>query len=168
MVAQNIAFGILSAAMVLAAILLVTTKHIVRAALFLIVVLAGAAAQFLLLASEFVAVVQVLVYIGAIVVLFLFGIMLTRAPIGVAGDLDNDQRGVSIVVALFLLGVLAFILVDRFPFEDASKLPVDKLDPASTGPIGLALFQQYVIPFEVISVLLTAALVGAIVVARRD
>ena len=167
MVAQNIAFGVLSAAMVLAAIRLVTTPHIVRAALFLVVVLAGAAGQFILLASEFVAVVQILVYVGAIVVLFLFGIMLTRAPIGVAVDLDNDQRGVGAVVSLFLVGVLGAIVVDAFPFETSAKLP-ESLDPTRSGTIGTEIFQQYVIPFEVISILLTAALVGAIVVARRD
>lgn len=166
MVAQNIAFGLISAAMVVAALRLVTTKQIVHAALYLVIVLAGAAGQFILLASEFVAVVQVLVYIGAIVVLFLFGIMLTRAPIGQDTNLDNDQRGVSAVVALFLAGVLAAILLDAFPFEDASKLP-DRLG-AGTGVVGDAIFSTYVVPFEVISVLLLAALVGAIVIARRD
>lgn len=167
MLAQNIAFGVLSAAMVLAAIRLVTTQNIVRAALFLVVVLAGAAAQFILLASEFVAVVQVLVYVGAIVVLFLFGIMLTRAPIGVAPDVDNDQRGVSLIVGLFLAGTLGAVVLDAFPFEKASKLPAH-LAPTPTGVIADSIFSQYVIPFEVVSVLLTAALVGAIVIARRD
>ena len=168
MVAQNIAFGVISAAMVLAALRLVTTTNIVRAALFLVIVLAGAAGQFILLASEFVAVVQVLVYVGAIVVLFLFGIMLTRAPIGAAPDLDNDQRGVALVVALFLAGTLGAVILDAFEFEDSSKLPLDGIAPTSSGAIADSIFSQYVIPFEVISVLLTAALVGAIVIARRD
>ena len=168
MVAQNIAFGVLSAAMVLAALRLVTTKNIVRAALFLVIVLAGAAGQFILLASEFVAVVQVLVYVGAIVVLFLFGIMLTRAPIGVAADLDNNQRGVALIVALFLAGTLGAVILDAFEFEEATKLPLDGVAPTSSAAIADSIFSQYVIPFEVISVLLTAALVGAIVIARRD
>jgi NADH-quinone oxidoreductase subunit J len=168
MVAQNIAFGVLSAAMVLAALRLVTTRNIVRAALFLVVVLAGAAGQFILLASEFVAVVQVLVYVGAIVVLFLFGIMLTRAPIGEAADLDNNQRGVALIVALFLAGTLGAVILDAFRFEDATKLRLDGVAPTSSAAIADSIFSQYVIPFEVISVLLTAALVGAIVIARRD
>ena len=80
MVVQNIAFWILAIAMALAAIGVVRSQNVVHAALYLVVVLAGAAAQYILVAAEFVAWVQVLIYIGAIVILFLFGIMLTRAP----------------------------------------------------------------------------------------
>lgn len=171
MVAQNIAFAVTGAAMVLAALRLVTTQNVVRAALFLAVVLAGAAAQFVLLAADFVAVVQVLVYIGAIVVLFLFGIMLTRAPIGKSQDLDNDQRWLAAIVSLFVLGVLGAIVLDAFPFEESAKIATGELTSVAgrtTGPLGEAIFRQYVVPFEVISVLLLAALVGAIVIARRD
>ena len=80
MVAEQIAFGVTAFAMAVGAVRVVTTKNIVHAALWLMLVLAGVAANFILLAGEFVAVVQVLIYIGAITVLFLFGIMLTRAP----------------------------------------------------------------------------------------
>ena len=112
MVAQNIVFDILSLVMIVAAFRLVTTKNVVRAALFLAIVLAGAAGQFLLLAAEFVAWVQVLVYIGAVVVLLLFGVMLTRAPIGHPAELDNDQRWLAALVALLLLGALIAVLSD--------------------------------------------------------
>jgi NADH-quinone oxidoreductase subunit J len=168
MLPEQIAFGVLSAAMVLSAVRMVTTKNIVRAALFLTIVLAGAAGQFILLASEFVAIVQVLVYVGAIVVLFLFGIMLTRAPIGSAADTDNDQRWLAAIVALFLVGVLGAVLVDAFPFDDANKLGDERIAAAPTSLISDSIFSTYVVPFEVISVLLLAALVGAIVIARRD
>src|SRR5205085_3881092 len=114
MVAQNIVFYILSLVIFVAAFRLVTTKNVVRAALFLAIVLAGAAGQFLLLDAKFVAWVQVLVYIGAIVVLLLFGVMLTRAPIGQEGELDNDQRWVGALVGLFLLGALGAVLADAF------------------------------------------------------
>src|SRR5688500_6585284 len=114
MLAQNIVFYAIAAAMAAAAIRVVTTKNVVHAALYLVVVLAGVAGQYILLAAEFTAVVQVLVYIGAIVVLFLFGIMLTRARIGRENDLDNDQRFLSLVVSLFLLGVLGSILRAAF------------------------------------------------------
>ena len=170
MAPQNVAFGVISAAMVLAALRLVTTQNVVRAALFLVIVLAGAAAQFVLLAADFVAVVQIVVYVGAIVVLFLFGIMLTRAPIGHTQDLDNDQRWLAAIVALSVVGGLATILVKAFPFEDASKIDFNRVATAghTSSAIGNAIFQTYVVPFEVVSVLLLAALVGAIVLARKD
>ena len=164
MVAQNAIFGVIAAAMGIAAIRVVTTKNIVHAALYLVVVLAGVAALYILLAAEFTAAVQVLVYIGAIVVLFLFGIMLTRAPIGVTPNLDNDQRGLALVVALFLLGVLAAVLDDAY---GSTKLPEDAAVQRS-GDVGTSIFQDYVIPFEVVSILLLAALIGAVVIARRD
>ena len=88
-VAQNIAFGVIAAMMVLGAIRVVTSNNVVHAALWLVLVLAGAAAQYLLLAAEFVAITQVLVYIGAVMVLFIFGTMLTRSQIGRERDLNN-------------------------------------------------------------------------------
>lgn len=171
MVAQNIAFGILAAAAVLAALRLVTTKNVVHAALYLVVVLGSVAANFILLAAEFVAVVQLLVYVGAIVVLFLFGIMLTRAKLGREGELDNDQRGVAAVTALFLLGLLGYVLVDFFGDDKLPELhrTHEQLNATrGAGPVGDAIFSTYLVPFEVVSVLLLAALVGAIVMARRD
>ncbi|HSH22959.1 MAG TPA: NADH-quinone oxidoreductase subunit J [Acidimicrobiales bacterium] len=164
MVAQNVIFGVIAVAMGIAAIRVVTTQNIVHAALYLVVVLAGVAAVYILLAAEFTAVAQILVYVGAILVLFLFGIMLTRAPIGRTSDLDNDQRWLALAVSLLLLGVLAGVLADAF--ED-TKLPADAAVQRS-GEVGTSIFQVYVIPFEVISVLLLAALVGAVVIARRD
>ena len=91
-VPANIAFGVVAVVMIFAAIRVVTTKNVVHAALYLVVVLAGVGINYLLLQAEFVAITQFLVYIGAIVVLFLFGIMLTRAPLGISDDLDNNQR----------------------------------------------------------------------------
>ena len=164
MVAQNVIFGIISLAMGVAAIRVVTTKNIVHAALYLVVVLAGVAAIYVLLAAEFTAAVQILVYVGAILVLFLFGIMLTRAPIGRTSDLDNDQRWLALVVSLMLLGVLGGVLTDAY---DDVKLPADAALQRS-AEVGDSIFQVFVIPFEVISVLLLAALVGAVVIARRD
>ena len=163
MVAQNIVFGILSVVMVAAAFRLVTTRNVVRAALFLAIVLAGAAGQFLLLAAEFVAWVQVLVYIGAIVVLLLFGVMLTRAPIGKEIDVDNDQRWLAALVALFLLGALGAVLNDAFGSEKIEFGTIQR-----TASVSDSIFGQYVVPFEVSSILLLSALVGAVAIARRD
>ncbi len=95
MVAQNVAFGIIAFAMAVGAIRVVTTNNVVHAALWLVVVLGGAAAQYVLLAAEFVAVTQVLIYVGAIIVLFLFGTMLTRAEIGRLPTISTTSSGPS-------------------------------------------------------------------------
>ena len=163
MVAQNSIFAVLALVMVVAAFRLVTTKNVVRAALFLAIVLAGVAGLFVLLLAEFVAWVQVLVYIGAIVVLLLFGVMLTRAPIGREGDLDNDQRGVGVLVAASVLAALGAVLVDAFGDDKIMFKGVQR-----TAEVSDSIFGTYVVPFEVASVLLLAALVGAVALARRD
>jgi len=171
MVAQNIAFGILAAAAVIAALRVVTTKNVVHAALYLVVVLSSIAANFILLAAEFVAAVQILVYVGAIVVLFLFGVMLTRAKVGHENDLDGDQRWAGAIVALFLLGITSYALIDYFGDDKLPKLKESAETISATrgtGAVGNAIFSTYLVPFEVVSVLLLAALVGAIVLARRD
>jgi NADH-quinone oxidoreductase subunit J len=163
MLAQNLVFGVLAVVMVAAAFRLVTTSNVVRAALFLAIVLAGAAALYILLAAEFVAWVQVLVYIGAVVVLLLFGVMLTRAPIGRHPDLDNDQRWLAALVSLFLLAALGAVLVDAFGDDKVNAVAVQR-----TAAVSDSIFGPYVVPFEVSSVLLLAALVGAVALARRD
>ena len=101
-VAQNVGFYIIAAVMLVGAFRVVTSNNVVHAALWLVVVLAGVAAQYVLAAAEFVAVSQVLVYIGAVMVLFLFGIMLTRAQIGAEQNLNNRNWGIGIPVALAL------------------------------------------------------------------
>jgi NADH-quinone oxidoreductase subunit J len=166
-VAQQIAFATLALAMALSAVRMVTTKNLVHAALYLTVVLAGAAGIYILLAAEFVAVTQVLVYIGAIVVLMLFGLFLTRAPLGTAQDLDNNQRWLAAVISLFLFGVLAATLQRGFKGQHVT--PTVLADGGSnTAAIGVSIFHDFVVPFEVASILLLAALVGAVVIARRD
>src|SRR4051794_32349719 len=153
----------LAAVIAFSALRVVTAKNIVHCALYLVMVLAGIAGLYILLAAEFVFAVQLIVYIGAIVVLFLFGIMLTRAPLGVTSDLDNNQRGLAAVVAVFLAGALGAVLYDAF-----HGLKLEPTDPQRTAAVGLDIFAKFVIPFEVVSVVLLAALVGAVVIARRD
>jgi NADH-quinone oxidoreductase subunit J len=161
MLAENVAFGILALVMGVSALRVVTAKNVVHAALALVLVLAGVAGIFLLLGAEFLGITQILVYIGAIVVLFLFGIMLTRAPIGRSNELDNDQRWVAVLVAAGIFALLGAVLYDGF---GRSKLP-DSARAIGSGEVG---FSTFVVPFEAISVLLLAALVGAVVIARKD
>jgi NADH-quinone oxidoreductase subunit J len=154
-------FSGLGAVGILAAVRLVTAKNVVHAALFLVVSLAMVASVYLLLAAEFVAWVQVLIYVGAIVVLLLFGLMLTRAPIG-REALDNQQRGISAVVAVGVLAGLSVLLWDTFRESEID------LATSPTAEVGSNLFESFVLPFEVVSFLLLAALIGAIVLARKE
>ena len=163
MVAQNIAFGIIAAIIIVSALKVVTTRNVVHAALYLVVILAGVAASYFLLAAEFVGVTQILVYIGAIIVLFLFGIMLTRAPLGVMEDIESDEKWQGLVVAIALAGIMTYALIDGF--EDA-ELPGTQVQ--TTAEVSDSIFSTYLVPFEGISVLLLAALIGAIVLARKD
>lgn len=163
MVAQQIAFGLMAIIMIVAALRVVTTSNVVHAALYLVIVFAGIAGQFILLGAEFTASVQVLVYIGAIVVLFLFGIMLTRARVGPDEEAPGSQRLIAFLVSALLAVVLGATLWSAF--ED-TELPAERVQ--RTGEVSDAIFSTYVLPFEVVSVLLLAALIGAIVVARRD
>ncbi len=219
-VGANIAFGIIALAIVVATFMLVTTRNVVHAALYLMVVLAGTAALFLLLGAEFLGWTQVIVYIGAVVILFLFGIMLTKAQLGESEDLDNatPQRVLAIVAALLVLGLFVGVFVNVFGadeiyisdeqlveveairgyelvrelevvevngkrfavvteehLEPVEKIVVDfglhpgVLDRQTTAAdLGNDLFERWVLPFEAISVVLLAALIGSIVLARRD
>lgn len=164
LVAQNIGFGIIAAVMIVAALRVVTSRNVVHAALWLVLVLAGIAAQYILLAAEFVAVTQVLVYIGAVMVLFLFGTMLTRARIGGEANLDNRNWFISIPVAVILLAAMLYALGDGFGDE---KLPQDTT-PVSVQQVSDSIFGPHVFPFWALSFVLTAALTGAIVLARKD
>ena len=164
LVAQNVGFYLIAAIMVVGALRVVTTRNVVHAALWLVVVLAGAAAQYVLLAAEFVAITQVLVYIGAVMVLFLFGTMLTRARIGAEDDLNNKNWFMGIPVAVLLLATLVVALNDGFGSE---KLPVDA-PVTSTQQVSDQIFGPYLLPFWALSFVLLAAVIGAIVLARRD
>ena len=164
MVAQNIAFGIIAGITVLAAIGMVSTRNIVHAALFLVMVLGGLAANYVLLTAEFIATTQVLVYIGAVMVLFLFGIMLTRAPIGRIPQMTGATWPVAALSALALGGITVYALIDSFGTD---SLATDNT-VFRTADVSDSVFSQYIIPFEAVSVLLLAALIGAVVLARRD
>lgn len=161
---QEIIFWVVAAIMALSALRMVTTRNVVHAALYLVGSLLGAAAIYIMLFAEFVAWVQVLVYVGAIVVLMLFGLMLTRAPIGGA-DYDNNQRPLAALVALAVFGVTSWIMVDAF---EGQRVNLARTTGTPTREVGEAIFSAYVLPFEVVSMLLLAALIGAVVIARRD
>ena len=166
-VAQNVGFWIIAAIMLWGAFRVVTTRNVVHAALWLVVVLGGIAAQYILAAAEFVAISQVLVYIGAVMVLFLFGIMLTRATIGEETDVNNKGWALGIPVALLMFGVLAYVTLDFT--EDATLVdPTEEQIASATTAISDAYLGAYLVPLIAVSFVLLAAAIGAIVLARKD
>jgi NADH-quinone oxidoreductase subunit J len=152
----------LGAVAVGAALLVVTTRHLVRAGLYLVITLGAVAGAYLVLTAELVAWVQVLIYIGAVVVLLLFAVMLTRAPIGASDDLDRPGWPALLVGGGAGLG-LAALLIDAYRW---TKVDLNQVGGAER--LGGDIFRSWVLPFEVLSVLLLAALVGAIVLSRHD
>ncbi len=162
-VAQNWFFLVIALVMVAASLVVVTSRNVMHAALMLVAALAGSAALFVLLGAEFVAGVIVLVYIGAVIVLFLFGVMITRVEIGRAGSLDHANPWPAAAIAIATFAVLAGSAVAFF--GDAE---VDGVAAVRTSDIGTTIFDRFVVPFEVVSFVLLAALIGSIVLARKD
>ena len=156
-------FVLLSLVTLGSGLLVVTTTHLVHAALWLVVTLGSVAGIFLVLAAEFVAWVQVLIYVGAVVVLLLFALMLTRAPTGRQPD-PTVRRALPAALVAGLVGVLLAVTVVA-GFRDV-RLDLDQAVVGSAETTGTAIFTFWVLPFEVLSVLLLAALVGAIVLSR--
>jgi len=164
---ENYVYLAISLPMLAAAYRVVTSRNVVHAVLYLVAALAASAALFLLLGAEFVAWTVVLVYIGAVVVLFLFGIMITRAPLGVETELSHPLRVriPAAVVSLVLFVVVGGTMLDAFE-DDSIDTSVGGV--VRTADIGQSIFERFVIPFEVVSMVLLAALIGAIVLARKD
>lgn len=147
-----------------AALVTVTTKQLVHAALWLVVTLGGLAVEYLLLTAEFIAWVQVLIYVGSVVVLLLFGLMLTKAPIGRSPDADSANRYLALGVAVAAAVALVWVVADAFR---TTWIDLDGAPQGTTKVSGEILFRHWVLPFEALSVLLLAALVGAVVLSRR-
>jgi NADH-quinone oxidoreductase subunit J len=163
----EIVFLIVALITLYAALEVVTTNNLIHAALWLIVTLFGVAAIFVLLSATFLAVVQVMVYIGAIAILMIFAIMLTRG-VGKAEEIQvNKNWPVAALFGFLMFAGLAVILIfsgkgnAMMPFLADGSETIAELGQVLVSPNG------YVLPFELASVLLLAALIGAIVVAWR-
>jgi NADH-quinone oxidoreductase subunit J len=144
MTSQEYAFLVVAVVGSVSAVAVVTARNVVHAALYLVVTLLSVGVTFLLLGAEFVGWVQILIYVGAIVILFLFGLMLTKAPIG-RDTLDNQQRGIGALVGLLVFIGLVALIQNAFPLADAVAPPAAS---GASGVIGEALFKDYVLPFE--------------------
>ncbi|MDR6863821.1 NADH-quinone oxidoreductase subunit J [Phycicoccus sp. 3266] len=152
------AVGVLAAA---SGLLAVTTRHVVHAALWLVVCLGSVAGCYLVLGAEFVALVQLLVYVGAIVVLVLFALMLTRAPIGPNREVSTSRLH-RVLAAVLGAAVTALLCAALLPLAGPARPRVDTPTDRLAGQV----FGTWVWPFELLSLLLLVALVGALAVSR--
>ena len=157
-----VAFFVLAAIAIIGAFMAVTLRNLVRAALGLILSFMGVAGIYFVLEAEFVAVVQILIYIGAISVLILFAIMLTRGIMTSTASAENSQWVIATFVSVLVFAILLFVAINtHWPVSPAAS--VSDLIPK----LGTELVTTYLLPFEAVSLLLLAALVGAIVIARE-
>lgn len=159
-----IVFFILAAIAIAAALGMLTSRNAVHSALFLVLNFATIAVFYIILNAPFIGIVQITVYAGAIMVLFLFVIMLLGADRlgGVTGG-DKWQRYVAGLLALILIGVFVTVLVQGGDVTAGETAVVD----SSPTALGLRLFEGYVFPFEVTGVLLLTAMIGVVVLGRK-
>lgn len=157
-----VAFVVLAAVALVGAFLAVSLRNLLRSALALILSFMGVAGIYFVLEAEFVGIVQVIIYIGAISVLILFAIMLTRGIMTGSETAENSQWIGAAFVSLLLFAVLFFVAITTHWPVAPAPITTDLIPQIGTELVG-----QYVLPFEAASLLLLAALIGAIVIARE-
>ncbi|GGE85258.1 NADH-quinone oxidoreductase subunit J [Priestia taiwanensis] len=160
---EMIAFSVLAFVAILGGIIMLNVKKVMHMMVALVFTFLSIAGIYVLLHAEFVAVVQVLIYSGAVTILMIFGIMLTKH------NDEHENRGstlkrMGLLTSVIAFGVVMYLLVRDFPvFEQATTL-----QEKNTEQIGVLIYSHYVIPFELTSILLLVALVGAIILTKKD
>jgi NADH-quinone oxidoreductase subunit J len=165
MTAEQIIFLIVAAVTLVAGLSVVTSRNLIHSALWLILTLSGVAVFYVLLDAGFFAVIQVVVYIGAIAILFIFAAMLTRRVMQDTGPQSNSNWWLGALIALLMFAGIVLVLIN---WQEFSALAPELANPSGLiSQLGLALVSpdQYVLPFEFASVLLVAGMIGAIFVA---
>jgi NADH-quinone oxidoreductase subunit J len=159
---QHVMFFVLSAVTLVSSALVVTTRSLFRSALWLILAFFGIAGLFVLLNAEFLAVAQVLIYVGAISTLIIFAIMLSRGVMDPGAQRFNSQWGLAAGFgAVFFVLLSAVLTRVQWPVSPGAA-PAGGIQQLGADFVG-----PYVIPFEVASVLLVVAMIGAIIIARE-
>lgn len=156
----QLVFYLAAAVTLFSAIGVVSARNVVHAALFLLLSLAGVAGLFVLLYAEFLALVQVLIYGGAVTIVILFALMLTKDE-EFENQSDNRRRPFAFAASLLLFLLMAFAFV-----SDAEKFQSANIEAVSLDKMAKTLFVDWVIPFEIASIVLLIALIGAIVIGR--
>lgn len=160
-----VAFYVIAALLVVGALAVVLLPRIVHAALALVFSFFMISGVYVLLNADFIAAAQVIIYVGAITVLFLFAIMLTNRSYAADSNPENAQWGAAAVIALLTFALTAFVfLSSRFPTRVSVPSPAVA---DVTGSLGQLLMGPYLLPFEIAGLLLLAAMIGAIVIARE-
>jgi len=159
----SVTFYILSFCIIAGGIFTVSSRNLFHSAVFLVFTLFSVAGMFVMLNAYLLAAIQVLIYVGAVAMLMIFGVMLTTQLTNVRLRHVNEQAWPALAVCGFFLAFIVYGLWDT-PFQ------VVKADaPVNTShALGTLLMTKYVLPFEVVSLLLLAALVGAVVIAKKD
>jgi NADH-quinone oxidoreductase subunit J len=160
---EFIAFIVLAVIALMGGVLLLNLTKVVHMVLALVATFISIAGIFVLLSAEFLAVVQILIYSGAITIIMLFGIMLTRHDDQVVNT-GGRVRKISLLLGVIAFGVIVYLGIYNLDFPQVSNT----LHENNTEQIGMALYSKYVIPFELTSVVLLVALIGAIILAKKD
>jgi len=156
-------FYVLAIVGAVSALMVVTLKNIFHSALFLVLTLFSIAGLYVLLGAEFLAGVQVLIYVGAITILMIFAIMLTyQLSSGSIKQVNEQVKSATVIVLIFFGLSLAALLKTAWPVGTAD------LPKHNIFELGRQLLSTYVIPFEVVSIVLLVALIGAIIISRQE
>ena len=160
----DVIFYFLAVVVVSSASVVVFSRNILYSAFSLLFTFVGVAGMYVLLAADFLAITQLVIYVGGILVLILFGVMLTNKVFNV----DIKTGTLQTLPALVLTAVMAGVLCGIFFFTQWTLRPAEVV-PSSTAPaIGIALMTGYILPFEVASIVLLVAMIGAAMIARRE
>jgi len=166
---QALAFYTLAAFILGFGVLVVTARNTVHSIMFLVVDFLFIAGLYVLMGAQFLAAIQVVVYAGGIVVLYLFVVMLVNLKRPPEAHKDRRRRGrLGMVVALVVLAELAAIAAYKYVSPAAALPPVTPMGPNNVAIVGMMLYTDFLVPFELASVLLLVAMVGAIILARRE
>ncbi|MDP5276836.1 NADH-quinone oxidoreductase subunit J [Chengkuizengella axinellae] len=160
---ENLLFIFFSMLVIIGAVFLINLQKVVHMVIALATTFISLAGLYVLLEAEFLAFVQVLIYAGAMTILMIFGIMMTKH------DRQNEEPKRPLHNGLLLLGSIGFFFIIYLAIQEAA-FPIQEFTSVeeNTELIGIDLFTWHVIPFELVSVLLTVAFIGAIIVAKRE
>jgi len=161
---MTLPFLIVAALTIAAAVAAMTLRNLVHCSLALVGAFVGLAAAYLQLDAQFVGFAQVLVYVGAVAILIVFAVLLTRGGEAPAGTVFSSSWKWGALVAAVVFGLLAWAIKNSFASD---RRPTPQVE-ATVKQIGEALMTKFVLPLEVIGLLLTAALIGAVIIAMRD